>query len=88
MRYLPMILGAALMSVGLPTVSSQAHAAMPVPSQDRSAVADSRSRRPATTIAAAATILMATTGPYYRPFGYYRPYGYYGWYGHPYRWRY
>jgi hypothetical protein len=78
MRYLPMILGAALVSVGLPTASGKAHAAMPVASPDRSAVRAS---------------LIEKAGCYYRhyelyrPYGYYRPYRYYGWYGHPYRWR-
>ena len=61
MRYLPMILGAALVSVGLLTVSGQAHAAMPVLSPDRSAVADSPVEK---------------AGYYYRRYGYY-PYGYY-----------
>jgi hypothetical protein len=69
MRYLPMILGAALVSVGLPTASGKAHAAMPVASPDRSAVPAS---------------LIEKAGCYYRhyelyrPYGYYRPYRYYG----------
>jgi hypothetical protein len=59
MRYLPMILGAALVSVGLPTASGKAHAAMPVASPDRSAV-------PAA--------LIEKAGCYYRHYGYY-PHG-------------
>jgi hypothetical protein len=56
MRYLPMILGAALVSVGLPTASGKAHAAMPVASPDRSAV-------PASLIEKAGCYYRHSTGP-------------------------
>ena len=59
MRYLPMILGAALVSVGVPTASGKAHAAMPVASPDGSAVPAS---------------LIEKAGCYYRHYGYY-PHG-------------
>ena len=74
MRYLPMILGAALVSVGLPTASGKAHAAMPVASPDGSAV-------PASLIEKAGCYYRhyeLLSSWYYRPYGYYRPYRYYG----------
>ena len=40
MRYLPMILGAGLLSAGLLASSGPAHSAMPTLALDRSAVAD------------------------------------------------
>jgi hypothetical protein len=86
MRYLPMILGAGLLSAGLFAGSGQADAAMPAITLDRSAVTDSP---------------VAMVGYYYRRhyYGhrrYYRPYGYgyygyhrpYRYYGYGRRWRY
>ena len=91
MRHLPIILSAVLASVGLLAVSGQARAAMPTLSIDRCPLSrTSRSRRPATTIAARGYYPYYGYRPYYRPYGYYyRPYGYgyYG-YGRPYRYRY
>ena len=88
MRYLPMILGAGLLSAGLLASSGPAHSAMPTLALDRSTVADT---------------LIEKAGYYYRRryyrryrYGYrpyYRPYGYYGYgyrpyYGYGRRWRY
>ena len=92
MRYFPMMLAAGLMSAGLLSGSGPAHA-VPALALDRSAVADTRSKRLPTTIdtpgdiiAATITVMaitMATTGPI---LGYHRPY--YGGYGYGRRWRY
>ena len=71
MRYLPMILGAGLLSAGLLAGNGQAHAAMPALTLDRSAVADSPVEK----------VYYYRRHYYgYRPYHrrYYRPYGYYG----------
>ncbi|MGA7373003.1 MAG: hypothetical protein WBQ20_16090 [Methyloceanibacter sp.] len=88
MRYLPMILGAGLLSAGLLAGNGQAHAAMPALTLDRSAVADSPVEK----------VYYYRRHYYgYRPYHrrYYRPYGYYGYgyrpygyYGYGRRWRY
>jgi hypothetical protein len=87
MRYLPIIVGAALLSAGLLASSSQADAAMPALSLDRPDASSSALEKIG---------YYARRGygyrPYYRPYGYYRPYyrpyGYGYGYGRPYRYRY
>ena len=89
MRHLPIVLSAGLASVGLLAVSGQAHAAMPMLSIDRSAVADSAVEKAGYYYRRRGYYPYYGYRPYYRPYGYYRPYnyGYYG-YGRPYRYRY
>jgi len=91
MRYLPIIVGAALLSAGLLASSSRADAAMPALSFDHPDAVSSALEK------------VGYYGrrwygyrpyhrPYYRPYGYYRPYyrpyGYGYGYGRPYRYRY
>ena len=89
MRYLPMILGAGLLSAGLLAGSGQANAAMPALTLDRPAVADSSVDK----VGYYYRRRHYGYRPYYRPYGYYRPYygyGYrpYGYSGYGRRWRY
>jgi hypothetical protein len=91
MRYLPLILGASLLSAGLLTGSGRADAAMPTLTLDRSAVAEQSNEKVGYYYRRRYRPHYGYYGyrPYYRPYGYYgygyRPYGYYG-YGR--RWRY
>jgi hypothetical protein len=91
MRYLPLILGASLLSAGLLAGSGRADAAMPTLALDRSAVAEQSNEKVGYYYRRRYRPYYGYYGyrPYYRPYGYYgygyRPYGYYG-YGR--RWRY
>ena len=92
MRYLPMIVGAGLLSAGLLAGSGPAHAAMPTLALDRSAVAE-------TAVETVAYYHRYARRHYrrgYYGYGYHRPYygygyrrPYYGYgYGYGRRWRY
>jgi hypothetical protein len=90
MRYLPIILGAGLLSAGLLAGSNQANAAMPTLTLDRAAVADSPIEKVGRYYRRRHYAYRPYYRPHYRRYGYYRPYygyGYrpYGYYG--YGWR-
>ena len=93
MRYLPIIVGAALLSAGLLASSSRADAAMPALSLDRPDAVSSALEKVGYYGRRWYGYRPYYRPYYYRPYGYYRPYyrpyyGYgYGW-GRPYRYRY
>ena len=92
MRYLPIIVGAALLSAGLLASSSRADAAMPALSLDRPDAAPSALEKVGYYYRRRGYGYRPYYQPYYRPYGYYRPYyrpyGYGYGYGRPYRYRY
>ena len=95
MRYLPMILGVGLLSVGLLAGSGPAQAAMPTLALDRSAVADTAVEKVAYYHRYARRHYRRNYYGYGYNYGYHRPYygygyhrPYYGGYGYGRRWRY
>ena len=95
MRYLSMIVGASLLSVGLLAGSGPAHAAMPTLTLDRSAVADTAVEKAAYYHRYARRHYRRNYYGYGYNYGYHRPYYGYGYrrnygynYGYGRRWRY
>jgi hypothetical protein len=77
MRYLNVILGTALLSVGLLAVTGQGQAAIPALTPDHSAVADTPVEKVGCYYRRRGYYPYGYYRPYYEPY-WYRPYGYYG----------